>query len=163
MLTDDEVAAEARLLDEAEASATQMRQTTTVHPEMTIDDAYRVQAAWQVAKMSRGETLIGHKIGLTSRAMQAAMNISTPDSGFLTSEMVFSPNTTLTASDFCDPKLEIELAFVLAADLTGSNLTVDDVLDATEYVSPRHRTHRRPLVPERPRNRQDANRRRHNF
>jgi 2-oxo-hept-3-ene-1,7-dioate hydratase len=135
-LTDDEVAAEAALLDEAERTATQVRQTTTVHPDMTMADAYRVQAAWQAIKVSRGERLVGHKIGLTSRAMQAAMRIDTPDSGFLTDRMVFEPGTRLVAADFCDPKLEVELAFVLATDLAGTDLTIDDVLDATDHIVP---------------------------
>jgi 2-oxo-hept-3-ene-1,7-dioate hydratase len=135
-LTEDQVRAESAVLDEAERTATQIRQTTTVHPDMTMADAYRVQAAWLDLKLARGEQLVGHKIGLTSRAMQAAMKIDTPDSGFLTDAMVFEPGTTLRAADFCDPKLEVELAFVLADDLSDGDLTVDDVLDATEYVVP---------------------------
>lgn len=135
-LSHDDVLAEAALLDEAEATATQIRQSTSVHADMTMDDAYRVQAAWLDRKLARGEELVGHKIGLTSRAMQAAMNITTPDSGFLTRDMVFEPDSTLDAARFCDPKLEIELAFVLATDLAGADLTIDDVLDATDHVSP---------------------------
>ncbi len=135
-LTEAQVAAEAEILDQAERTRTQARQSTTVHPDMTMDDAYRVQAAWLSLKLARGEQLIGHKIGLTSRAMQAAMKISTPDSGFLTADMVFASDSTLNAADFTDPKLEIELAFVLATDLAGADLTVDDVLDATDHVSP---------------------------
>lgn len=135
-LTPDEIESEAKLLDEAERTANQIRQTTEVHPGMSLDDAYRVQAAWLELKLGRGETLVGHKIGLTSRAMQAAMNISTPDSGFLTDRMVFEPDSTLAAAEFCDPKVEVELAFVLARDLVGDTLTVDNVLDATEYVTP---------------------------
>ena len=135
-LADADVEAEAALLDKAESTATQIRQTTSVYPAMTIDDAYRVQAAWLEQKLRRGERLVGHKIGLTSRAMQRSMNITTPDSGFLTERMVFEPNSTLDAGTFCDPKLEVELAFVLATDLAGAALTVDDVLDATDRVVP---------------------------
>lgn len=129
-------AAEAELLDEAEIASTQMRQTTKVYPDLTIDDAYVIQAAWLERKLARGERLVGHKIGLTSRAMQQVMNIDTPDSGFLTERMVFAPDTELVAGDFTDPKLEVELAFVLSTDLAGADLSVDDVLDATEYVTP---------------------------
>ncbi len=136
MITDDQIAAEAALLDQAEIDATQIRQTTSVYPEMTIDDAYRVQAAWLDRKLARGETLVGHKIGLTSRAMQAAMNITTPDSGFLTDAMVLPADTELVAAHFCDPKLEVELAFVLARDLAGIDLDIDDVLAATDHVTP---------------------------
>lgn len=135
-ITDAQVVSEAQLLDTAEASRTQIRQTTAIYPDMTLDDAYRVQAAWLDLKLARGETLVGHKIGLTSRAMQQTMNITTPDSGFLTNAMVFEPESTLEAADFCDPKLEVELAFVLSRDLAGTDLSIDDVLDACEYVTP---------------------------
>ncbi len=150
-LTDEQVRIEADLLDEAERSAVQIRPVTEVHPDATIDDAYRIQAAWLDRKTGRGEEVIGHKIGLTSRAMQSAMNIDTPDSGFLTTAMVFEPGAALESSRFCDPKVEIELAFVLARDLGGPghsapdpsvdtrsarDLSIDDVLDATEYVVP---------------------------
>jgi 2-oxo-hept-3-ene-1,7-dioate hydratase len=108
---------------------------------MTIDDAYRIQAAWLEHKLARGQTVVGHKIGLTSRAMQLAMQISTPDSGFLTDEMVFAPDATLEAARFCDPKVEIELAFVLGRDLVGEGadagpITEDRVLDATDSITP---------------------------
>ena len=134
--TNSDAAREAQLLDEAERTGTQLRQTTSIYPGLTIDDAYRIQAAWLELRLARGEVLVGHKIGLTSRAMQVAMNITTPDSGFITDAMVFEANTTLVAADFCDPKLEVELAFVLAEDLIGADLTVDDVLHATKYVTP---------------------------
>jgi len=136
MLPEELVRDEAALLDEAEQSSKQMRQTTTVHPDMDLDDAYRIQDAWRELRLARGERIVGHKIGLTSRAMQAAMQIETPDSGFLTNTMIFEPDSTLTARDFCDPKLEVELAFVLGSDLAGDSLTIDDVLDATDYVVP---------------------------
>ncbi|MEZ5219318.1 MAG: 2-oxo-hepta-3-ene-1,7-dioic acid hydratase [Ilumatobacteraceae bacterium] len=135
-LDDAAVVEEAALLDHAEHTSTQVRQTTDAHPHATIDDAYRIQAAWLARRLARGERVVGHKIGLTSRAMQATMKIDTPDSGFLTDRMVFAADSTLRAADFCDPKLEIELAFVLGADLAGSELSIDDVLDATEYVVP---------------------------
>ena len=135
-LDPEQIRSEAELLDTAERTARQMRQTTEIHPDMTIEDAYLLQAAWRDLRVERGEVIIGHKIGLTSRAMQEAMQINTPDSGFLTDAMVFEPGSELRAGDFCDPKLEIELAFVLADDLTGTEPTVDDVLDATEYVTP---------------------------
>ena len=135
-LTSEQIEAEAALLDKAEATATQIRQTTSVYPDITLDEAYMVQTAWLQRKIQRGEQLVGHKIGLTSRAMQTAMNISTPDSGFLTRDMVFPPDSDIRASRFCDPKLEIELAFVLASDLAGSDLSVEDVLDATDHVRP---------------------------
>ena len=135
MLTDGELKAEAGLLDTAERERRQVRQTTSVYPQMTIDEAYRVQALWLEIRLARGEQVIGHKIGLTSRAMQQAMNIDTPDSGFLTDAMVFSPGEPIAAADFCDLRLEVELAFVLDDDLAGADLAIDDVLDATGQVT----------------------------
>jgi len=136
MIAAELAAEEAALLDQAEIERRQIRQTTSMHADLTIDDAYAIQAAWLDRKLGRGERLVGHKIGLTSRAMQQTMNITTPDSGFLTDRMVFAAGSELSAAHFLDPKLEIELAFVLAADLAGADLTVDDVLDATDHVLP---------------------------
>ena len=134
-LTDDEIRAEAELLDTAERERLQVRQTTSVYPNMTTEEAYRVQAAWLEIRLARDERVIGHKIGLTSRAMQQAMSIDTPDSGFLTDAMVFAPGEPISAADFCDLRLEVELAFVLADDLYGADLGVDGVLDATDHVT----------------------------
>ena len=134
-LTDEQIRAEAELLDTAERQRRQVRQTTGVYPRMTIDEAYRVQAAWLDIRLARGERVVGHKIGLTSRAMQQAMSIDTPDSGFLTDAMVFAPGEPIAAADFCDLRLEVELTFVLADDLYGADLDVSDVLDATDHVT----------------------------
>jgi len=135
-LTDDQVIAEAQLLDQAEALRSQCRQSTSVYPDMTMDDAYSVQAAWQRIKAGRGEHVVGHKIGLTSRAMQQAMNITTPDSGFLTNKMMFEADCTLGAAAYLDGRLEVELAFVLGSDLASADTTIDEVLAATDYVVP---------------------------
>ena len=135
VLADEEIRAEAELLDAAERERRQVRQTTGVYPHMTVEEAYRVQAAWLDIRLDRGEQVIGHKIGLTSWAMQQAMSIDTPDSGFLTDAMVFSPGEPIAAADFCDLRLEVELAFVLSEDLSGADLGIDDVLDATDHVT----------------------------
>ncbi len=136
-----DVIAEAQRLDEAEQNRTQVVPTTEFFPDATIDDAYRIQAAWQDLKLGRGESLVGHKIGLTSRAMQMAMNIETPDSGFITDAMVFEAGGEIPAADHLDPKIEVELAFVLADDLDAATVSADGfgietVLDATDYVVP---------------------------
>ena len=133
------VTAEAALLDQAEKTRTQIRQTTEVFPEATIDDAYRIQAAWKELRLGRGEKLIGHKIGLTSKAMQQNMQISTPDSGFLTDAMEFSAfdgAAVIPAADHLDAKIEVELAFKLSKDLDSIQVELADVLTATEYVVP---------------------------
>ena len=145
-------AAEAARLDEAERSRVQVEQTTVRHPRLAIDDAYLIQAEWRRLRLGRGERMIGHKIGLTSRAMQLAMNIDTPDSGFLTDAMVFQAGDRIETARFTDAKIEVELAFVLGRDLEldvdGPEPTIDDVLAATDHVTPAlellaARTHRR--------------------
>jgi 2-oxo-hept-3-ene-1,7-dioate hydratase len=103
---------------------------------MTIDDAYECQRAWVELQVAAGSRVVGHKIGLTSRAMQRAMNIDEPDFGILLDYMLMPSGVSLSTATFCDPQLEVELAFVLATPLGGADVTVDDVYRATEYVVP---------------------------
>lgn len=129
-------AAEAARLDAAERARQQVRQTTLLYPELTIDDAYLIQDEWQRLRLARGEQIVGHKIGLTSKAMQTAMNIDTPDSGFLTDVMMFEEGAEIEAARFTDARIEVELAFILGKDLAGPRVGISDVLSATEYVVP---------------------------
>ena len=103
---------------------------------MDLADAYAVQDAWVALKIAEGRHVIGRKVGLTSRAMQQAMKIGEPDFGTLLDDMEFASGATLDAAQFIDPRLEVEWTFVLKRDLWGDSLTVDDVLDATDYVLP---------------------------
>jgi 2-oxo-hept-3-ene-1,7-dioate hydratase len=107
---------------------------------MTIEDGYRVSRAWVALQLAQGRHIIGHKIGLTSRAMQQASQIDEPDYGTLLDNMLYTctPGKVLDIAhtDFVVPRVEVELAFVLKQDLQGPNVTVDQVLAATEYVTP---------------------------
>ena len=136
MLTDDQVQKEALRLDQAEQSRQQTNATTVHHPDMTIDDAYKVQSAWMDIKKARGRSVSGYKIGLTSRAMQKSMNITEPDYGTILDDMVFEEGTEIDASAFLDPRIEVELAFILHTPLSGEHVSVIDVLNATDYVVP---------------------------
>jgi 2-oxo-hept-3-ene-1,7-dioate hydratase len=122
--------------EQARRTATQIEPPTFTHPDMDLDDAYAIQQAWVELQVAAGARLVGHKIGLTSRAMQAAMRIDEPDFGALLDDMVFDDGAELAASRFCDPKIEVELAFVLGRPLAGPDVTMLDVLSATEYVVP---------------------------
>jgi len=135
-LTDDEVAAEAERHDTARTTATQIDPPTVEHPDMTIDDAYAIQRAWFEIETSAGAALKGHKIGLTSRAMQVSMNIDEPDFGYLLDDMFHEDGCELAVASYCDPKIEVELAFVIGDHLQGVDVTMFDVLSATEYVVP---------------------------
>jgi 2-oxo-hept-3-ene-1,7-dioate hydratase len=107
---------------------------------MTIEDGYRVSRAWVALQLAQGRHIIGHKIGLTSRAMQQASQIDEPDYGTLLDNMLYTctPGKVLDIAhtDFVVPRVEVELAFVLKQNLQGPNVTVEQVLAATEYVTP---------------------------
>jgi 2-oxo-hept-3-ene-1,7-dioate hydratase len=91
-------------------------------------------------QLAEGRQVIGHKIGLTSRAMQQASQIDEPDYGTLLDNMLYTctPSHVLNIAhtDFVVPRVEVELAFVLKKDLQGPDITVEQVLAATEYVTP---------------------------
>src|SRR5690606_27177241 len=102
-LTDAEVEAAAQMLLEAERSHVQVRPTSVLFPQMTLDDAYRIQAAVVARKLADGRRVVGRKIGLTSRAMQQAMQIDEPDYGTLLDDMIVSSGAELEAAAFTDP------------------------------------------------------------
>ncbi|WP_156681346.1 2-oxo-hept-4-ene-1,7-dioate hydratase [Sphingomonas profundi] len=132
----DAVADAARALHEAERTHIPIRMFSLQHPAMTMDDAYRVQHAWMDIKRSEGREVWGHKIGLTSRAMQAAVGITTPDSGYLLDDMFYADGAEVPTGRFIAPRIEVELAFVMKKKLAGPRCTIHDVLNATEFVQP---------------------------
>jgi 2-oxo-hept-3-ene-1,7-dioate hydratase len=126
----------AKRLDQAEETRTPIPQLSLQHPDMTIDDAYAVQQAWVDIKLAEGRQLLGRKIGLTSRAMQQAVNITEPDYGAIYDDMFFGEGSAIPVGRFIAPRIEVELAFVLGDTLSGPGCTTFDVLRATEYVTP---------------------------
>ena len=134
-LSDDLVAQLAAELDASERSRVQVEHFSKRFPGMTIDDGYAVSRAWVRMKIARGRVVRGHKIGLTSRAMQQSSQIDEPDFGTLLDDMEFAPGD-IPADRFIAPRVEVELAFILKRDLAGPELGIEEVLDATEYVQP---------------------------
>jgi len=135
-MTKKQILEEAKRLDAAEKKRKQVKATTLTYPKMDITDAYKVQKAWMDLKKKEGRTVAGYKIGLTSRAMQKSMNINEPDYGTLLDDMVFEEGSEIEAAQFLDPRIEVELAFILKDTLKGKNLSIIDVLNATDYVVP---------------------------
>lgn len=135
-LSDAAVMELAARLDNAEKARRQIGHFSREHPQMTIEDGYRVQRAWVAAKLAAGRRLIGHKIGLTSRAMQRSSNIDEPDYGALLDDMLFADQSDIPVMRFIEPRVEVELAFILKDDLAGPDCTVEQVLAATDWVSP---------------------------
>ena len=123
-------------LDDAERTRTQLPHFSKEFPGMTMADGYAIQRAWVAAKLARGRTLRGHKIGLTSRAMQMASQIGEPDYGALLDDMFFESGGDIPLERFIVPRVEVELAFVLKRRLQGPGVTLFQVLEATEYVTP---------------------------
>jgi 2-oxo-hept-3-ene-1,7-dioate hydratase len=136
MLSELEIAAAAERLETAERTRVQTGLLSLAHPGMTMDDAYAVQAAFVARKRATGRRVIGWKIGLTSKAMQQALSIDTPDSGVLLDDMLFEDGAAIAPDRFIQPRIEAEIAFVMKAPLSGPHVTVFDVLAATAYVVP---------------------------
>ena len=146
MFSDTLITQLATELYQSETSRQQIEHFSKRYPDMTIDDGYRVARAWVRMQVDNGRKIIGHKIGLTSRAMQLSSQIDEPDYGTLLDSMRYTcqPGEVLDipTQRFIAPRVEVELAFVLKKPLKGLGLVggkhigIDDVLDATEYVTP---------------------------
>jgi 2-oxo-hept-3-ene-1,7-dioate hydratase len=136
MLAQSTVNELARDLYHARKARTQLRHFSRSHPGMTIEDGYAIQRAWVALEMADGRTIKGRKIGLTSRAMQQASQITEPDYAPLMDDMFFEPGSDISITRFIAPRIEVELAFVLGGPLKGPGITMFDVLNATEYVTP---------------------------
>lgn len=136
MLSHFQIASAVEALDNAEKSRRQTALLSLQYPQMTLDDAYAIQAAWVKQKKAAGRQTIGWKIGLTSKAMQYALDIDTPDSGVLLDDMLFDDGATIPATRFIQPRIEAELAFIMKTSLKGPNVSVKEVLNATEFVVP---------------------------
>ena len=136
MITDEQATEIARRIRDAERARVPTRQVSQLHPEFGIDDAYAIQLAGVRLAEAGGRRVRARKIGLTSKVMQDAVGITEPDHGVIYDDMFYAHGDTIPFDRFIAPRLEVELAFVLGGDLAGPGCTLDDVLDATEYVTP---------------------------
>lgn len=127
-------------LQRSQQTRTPVEHFSKRHPGMTIEDGYRIGRAWVALEKASGKQVIGHKIGLTSRAMQISSQIDEPDYGTLLDDMLYVAQAgevlEIPVKNFIAPRVEVELAFVLKAPLAGPNVTVEDVLAATDYITP---------------------------
>jgi 2-oxo-hept-3-ene-1,7-dioate hydratase len=129
-------AALARQLYDARKARTPLRHFSRQHPGMSIDDGYAIQREWVKLELADGRTIRGRKIGLTSRAMQLSSQITEPDFAPLMDDMFFDNGTDIPISRFIAPRVEVEFAFILGKPLRGPGVTLFDVLDAAEWVTP---------------------------
>ena len=135
MKPEDRQAAANSLL-QAEETIAVIPQLSQTYPEMTVEDAYDVQRRWADARIAKGANLVGRKIGLTSRAMQIASNWTEPDYGVILDDALYKDGAIIPAGRFIKPRLETELAFIMANDLAGEGCQIHDVMRATEMVTP---------------------------
>ncbi|MGY4709626.1 2-keto-4-pentenoate hydratase [Mycolicibacterium sp. CBM1] len=133
VVTREELAAE---LAEAERSRVPMTPLTANHPDIDVVDAYEIQLINIRQRVAEGARVVGHKVGLSSEAMQKMMGVDEPDYGHLLADMEVFEGTPVPAGRFLYPRVEVEVGFILADDLPGAGCTEDDVLAATAAFAP---------------------------
>jgi 2-keto-4-pentenoate hydratase len=133
--TPDVIAQCAAQLFGAESSRRPTEPLTKSFPDLSVPDAYRIQQANVQRRLARGERIVGHKIGLTAKAMQELFRVNEPDYGHLLDTMMHEAREPLDLDELIDPQIEVEPAFVLGKRLEGPKLDIAEVLAATDYVS----------------------------
>ena len=106
----------------------------TTEIELSIDDAYAIQAALLERHLARGDSIAGAKLGLTSAAKQEQMGVSEPVYGWVLGSSVLGPDSEVRIDELIHPRCEPEIVFRLAEDLSGPGITAADVLDATGSI-----------------------------
>ncbi|WP_027848769.1 2-oxopent-4-enoate hydratase [Marinospirillum minutulum] len=114
-----------------------IRPLTERFPNISVEDAYQISLRMLELRLAAGESIIGKKIGVTSKAVQDMLNVHQPDFGYLTDKMAFSQGEEMPISQLLmQPRAEGEIAFILKKDLMGPGVTNADVLAATDCVMP---------------------------
>ncbi|OBA69260.1 2-keto-4-pentenoate hydratase [Mycobacterium sp. 1554424.7] len=129
----DELAAD---LAQAERSREPIAPLTAGYPDIDVVDAYEIQLINIRQRVAEGARVLGHKVGLSSLAMQQMMGVDEPDYGHLLDEMQVFEDTPVKAGRYLYPRVEVEVGFILSDDLPGAGCTEDDVLAATEALVP---------------------------
>lgn len=136
MLTEAQRAEAVASLLESHRTKVQGRRPSEMFPEIAIEDSYAISSAVAAERVKAGRRIVGHKIGLTSKAMQASSKIDEPDYGYLFDDLVLSDGAKVPFDSFCVPRVEPELTFILKEPLKGPGIGLVDVLRATEWVVP---------------------------
>src|SRR3954470_19424398 len=136
MLTEEERRRATEDILRAETERKAIPQLSRTFPAMQIEDAYRVQDAGGETRIAKAARMVGHKIGLTSRAMHMASKMTEPDYRRILDDALYNDGAQIRADAFLKPRLEIELAFVMGEDLERPGARVYDVMRAAEFVVP---------------------------
>lgn len=136
MLSDAQRRDVATVLEAAERDRAPVPPLRVTWPDIDVVDAYEVQLLNIGRRLADGAVVRGHKVGLSSEAMQQMMGVGEPDYGHLLSDMEVFEDRPVDAGRYCYPRVEVEVAFVLGATLPQTGCTEEDVLAATQYVAP---------------------------
>jgi 2-keto-4-pentenoate hydratase len=136
MLSDAERLEAADALAVAELERSPIPPLRETWPDLDVVDAYEIQLLNIRRRLEAGSSVKGHKVGLSSKAMQEMMGVDEPDYGHLLSDMEVFSDHPVPAGKYCYPRVEVEVGFVLGDDLPGEGCTEQDVIDATEAVAP---------------------------
>ncbi len=135
MLPDEVRQSVARTLAGAERDRKPVPPLRDTWPDLDVVDSYSIQLLNIADRLREGATVRGHKVGLSSKAMQEMMGVDEPDYGHLLSDMEVFSGIPVSVGRYCMPRVEVEVAFVLGQTLPGEGCTEDDVLAATDYVT----------------------------
>lgn len=136
MLSDADRKKAADILMQAARDRKQATQLHVTFPDITIEDSYAISADVMERKRKEGRKLIGHKVGLTSKAMQRSSMIDEPDYGYILDDQIIGDGAKVKHENYCKPRVEVELAFIMGKRLEGPGVGLAEVLRATEYVIP---------------------------
>jgi 2-keto-4-pentenoate hydratase len=135
VLTAEQHASAAAVLRTAERDRDAIAPIAQTWPEIDVEDAYLIQLANIGLRLAGGATVVGHKVGLSSKAMQEMMGVAEPDYGHLLNDMAHTEASSVDVTRYLLPRVEPEVGFILGADLPGEDCTEDDVIGATEAVT----------------------------
>ncbi|MBO0842625.1 MAG: fumarylacetoacetate hydrolase family protein [Nocardioides sp.] len=133
-VSDDAVTAAAERLIEAAAKGVPTAPMRDLLGPTDLEAAYRIQSRLTAARVADGATIVGRKIGLTSKAVQQQIGVDTPDFGVLFDDMAYADGDTIPADAILQPRAEAEIAFVLRSDLAEGDLSYDQVREAIDYA-----------------------------
>jgi 2-oxo-hept-3-ene-1,7-dioate hydratase len=136
MLSDAEREKAADILMQAAKDRKQATQLHVTFPAITIEDSYAISTEVMKRHVAAGRKVIGHKVGLTSKAMQRSSMIDEPDYGYILDDQMIGDGAKVPHANYCRPRVEVELAFIMGKRLMGPGVGLTDVLRATEYVVP---------------------------
>jgi 2-keto-4-pentenoate hydratase len=136
MLSSATRAALAAELADAERTRVPISPLTAAHPDIDVVDAYEIQLINIRQRVADGARVVGHKVGLSSAAMQTMMGVDEPDYGHLLADMEVFEDVRVRAAKYLYPRVEVEVGFILADDLPGAGCTEDDVLAGTAAFVP---------------------------